>query len=314
MSLYPRESSAISQALAVGWEKLNNHLNRILNTLAVRARPEPVRPAGFERPLSEPPASPPPRREAISRAAQPLFALRITPPPQGEAWLSLLAQMSHDLRTPLNAVIGFSDVMNSELLGPVGHPRYREYAGNISDCGRQLLKAAEDTLAMTALLANPGMQGAAQPIPVEAIAAEAWSFLAAEATARGIGLDVACASDLELLGERRPVRQIMINLLAGALARTENGRLIRLIATDDVDTVRLEVVVTEARSAERAQPGALPLSLARALLELQGAGLLEISGRDRDWRAVTVLDRARQRDFFAAPEHGPWHSPAALAC
>ena len=67
-----------------------------------------------------------------------------------------MARVSHELRTPLNAVIGFSDVMDSELLGPVGHPRYREYARHIRDSGRELLKSAEDTLAITALLANPG--------------------------------------------------------------------------------------------------------------------------------------------------------------
>ncbi len=67
-------------------------------------------------------------------------------------WGELMARVSHELRTPLNAVIGFSDVMQSELLGPVGHPRYREYARHIGDCGRDLLKSAEDTLAITYLL------------------------------------------------------------------------------------------------------------------------------------------------------------------
>ena len=50
------------------------------------------------------------------------------------------------------------------------------------------------------------------------------------------------------------------------------------------------------------------------LLELQGAGLLEIEGQDGSWRAVTVLDRATQRDFFVTPRGGdPWGVASALA-
>src|SRR5213078_2303290 len=38
-----------------------------------------------------------------------------------------LANMSHELRTPLNAVIGFADLMHSEVFGPLGDSRYGEY-------------------------------------------------------------------------------------------------------------------------------------------------------------------------------------------
>lgn len=61
----------------------------------------------------------------------------------------VLASISHDLRTPLNAVIGFSDVMQRELFGPLGHERYRDYAVHIKDSGEQLLQAAENILALT---------------------------------------------------------------------------------------------------------------------------------------------------------------------
>ena len=55
----------------------------------------------------------------------------------------MLASISHDLRTPLNAVIGFSDVMQRELFGPLGHDRYRDYAVHIRESGEQLLRAAQ---------------------------------------------------------------------------------------------------------------------------------------------------------------------------
>jgi signal transduction histidine kinase len=67
----------------------------------------------------------------------------------------LLAQMSHELRTPLNAMIGFSEVMLRELYGPLGHARYQEYAAHISESGGQLLRSAEDALAVTETMSAP---------------------------------------------------------------------------------------------------------------------------------------------------------------
>ena len=40
--------------------------------------------------------------------------------------------MSHELKTPLNAVLGFSEIIRDEMLGPVGQASYREYAARHS--------------------------------------------------------------------------------------------------------------------------------------------------------------------------------------
>src|SRR5690606_374050 len=50
-----------------------------------------------------------------------------------------LANMSHELRTPLNAIIGFSEVMCQEMFGPLGSPRYLDYARDICQSGGLLL-------------------------------------------------------------------------------------------------------------------------------------------------------------------------------
>jgi PAS domain S-box-containing protein len=59
---------------------------------------------------------------------------------------AFLAAMSHELKTPLNAVIGFSDLMRQELFGPVSEPRYRSYIVDIHDNGRRLLRMINDIL------------------------------------------------------------------------------------------------------------------------------------------------------------------------
>ncbi len=111
------------------------------------------------------------------------------PAARSRPWGELMARVSHELRTPLNAVIGFSDVMNAEVFGPVGNPRYREYARHIRDCGRELLKSAEDTLAMTCLLDQQAPSATTIPIDLGEARARGSEFRAVtEAESRGIRL------------------------------------------------------------------------------------------------------------------------------
>jgi PAS domain S-box-containing protein len=57
-----------------------------------------------------------------------------------------LANMSHELKTPLNAIIGFAEIMEQELLGPIGKPQYLTYAKDIRESGQRLYHAVSDVL------------------------------------------------------------------------------------------------------------------------------------------------------------------------
>jgi signal transduction histidine kinase len=54
----------------------------------------------------------------------------------GGANQALLKTLSHDLRTPLNTIIGFADMMEQETLGPINEPQYRGYVTDINRAGR----------------------------------------------------------------------------------------------------------------------------------------------------------------------------------
>lgn len=54
--------------------------------------------------------------------------------------------IGHELRTPLNAIIGFSELLKNEGFGPLGHPSYLEFAGEVTQGGHRLLGIVEDIL------------------------------------------------------------------------------------------------------------------------------------------------------------------------
>ncbi len=55
------------------------------------------------------------------------------------------------MRTPLNAIIGFSQMMESETFGPIGSDKYREYCSDIHSSGQYLLSVISDVLDMSSL-------------------------------------------------------------------------------------------------------------------------------------------------------------------
>jgi signal transduction histidine kinase len=65
-----------------------------------------------------------------------------------------LARVSHELRTPLSAIIGFSTMIGDQSLGPIGNPKYVEYARDIHGGGRRLLELVNDIIDITRIEAE----------------------------------------------------------------------------------------------------------------------------------------------------------------
>lgn len=85
----------------------------------------------------------------------------------------LAARMEHDLRTPLNAVIGFSEIISNEVHGPIGNERYRDCAQHIGASGMALLAATQDAITVASLMARPARTAACTSDLHEAVRAAA---------------------------------------------------------------------------------------------------------------------------------------------
>lgn len=238
------------------------------------------------------------------------------PPMPSPEWADLMSRVSHELRTPLNAVLGFSDLMDRGLFGPLGHERYEEYVRHIHESGRELLKSAEDTLAVTSLLADPSRHAPTEVVDLAALARDAWGFHCHRATADlAAAIRIEIAPETEILADRRTVRQALVNILAEALARRQPAGLVLVSAETVLGEVRLTVSVPAARAPMTArEPGSLHACLARTLLHMHGAALHERVSERLGWSATTSFERPRQPDFFTATACGrrPVHTGFAV--
>ena len=138
-----------------------------------------------------------------------------------------LATMSHELRTPLNAVMGFAEVMKSELLGPMNNKVYKEYAENIHESGGHLLQLINEILDLSRIEAGR-YDLHEEPVFVADIAEECHRLLKLRARQKEIEIIESYSDDLPpVWADTRAIRQICLNLLSNALKFTpQNGRIL----------------------------------------------------------------------------------------
>lgn len=219
---------------------------------------------------------------------------------QNADWADLMARVSHELRTPLNAVLGFSDLMDRGTFGPLGHQRYQEYVRHIHESGRDLLKSAEDTLAVTSLLTASSQSAASEVIDFSDVAVEAWAFFGRLPQSKGVTLVLDVPAGTEIICDRRTIRQVLINLISEALTRSSPGNAVTVTTTLAFGQVGVAVTVPPCPNQSQRAPGSLDVCLARTLLEFHGALLIEQLSDQTGWRATSYLEGANQPDFFAA--------------
>jgi signal transduction histidine kinase len=196
--------------------------------------------------------------ERRMKAARAIRALGATPPADARLLLRLaqaerdaaearrskaefIAHMSHELRTPLNAVIGFSEIIERGLFGPVGHPKYAEYARDIGSAGRGLHGRIGDILEFANLeagrypirLARVDLAALAQAVADEQVG---------RAFSRRITLDVAAQGQVLALADALAVRRALSLLLANALAYAPEGGRVLIEARAEVAAAVVSVI------------------------------------------------------------------------
>ncbi len=149
--------------------------------------------------------------------------------------LEILAKISHEVRTPLNSIIGFAELMQEERLGPIGHVKYRGYVDDIHQSGGHALSLINDLLDLTKIETGNFAPNFTAVDANEVIAASV-KLIQPQAQSDRVVLRTSLAPDLPpVLADRRSLKQIALNLLSNAVKFTESGGQVIASTTHEPD-------------------------------------------------------------------------------
>jgi nitrogen-specific signal transduction histidine kinase len=218
-----------------------------------------------------------------------------------------LANMSHEFRTPLNAILGFSELLACDPNQKLDAERRREYIAAIHDSGRRLSTTLDNILEMTKIEGGT-VELSEREIPVSELIAASVQLVRAEADKAQLRIDIEIADDRVLVVDERAVRRVLVNLLLNAIKFNHPGGHVRLAArTNSVGGLAIRITDTGIGIEEVTIPkllepfvqasddlarlyegGGLGLTVAKGLLELHD-GKLEIESKPEFGTAVTVV-------------------------
>jgi PAS domain S-box-containing protein len=162
-----------------------------------------------------------------------------------------LANTSHELRTPMNGIMGMVNLLKSTPLAP----DQTEYAECISNCANDLLTIINDLLDLSQIEAGR-FSISDEPFNVRDSIHSVVKLLSVRADAKKVALSENITGDLPVLvyGDSVRFRQIVTNLVANAIKFTPSGSVeIRLRMASEASRLRCEVVDTGIGVAEAAR-------------------------------------------------------------
>ncbi|MGB3336835.1 MAG: HAMP domain-containing sensor histidine kinase [Devosia sp.] len=204
---------------------------------------------------------------------------------------NFLAHLSHDIRTPLNHIIGFAELMRHQTYGPLGDPRYSDYVQSIKTSGEHLL-ASFATILDLAELESGQKPLRTDPVAIDELLDGVIQRFRAQASRAGVLFVLGEPCKAVVRGDRLGLSRMVANIVENALRFTPSGGRVTLNAFAARDGVVVEITDTglgmsEERLAGLSQPFALGdstftregigpglgISISRAIAEQSGGNL-----------------------------------------
>lgn len=151
--------------------------------------------------------------------------------------------LSHELRTPINAITGFGSILDDEVAGPLSEQQH-EYLRKMLAGADTLLDLVNDLLDLSRIQAGR-FHLSPQPYDFPMVVADKLDALQPLADQKRERLINEVPADLpELLGDAQRIGQVLVNLVNNAIKFTPEGGTIRVRAFLKDDYLRCEVVDT----------------------------------------------------------------------
>ncbi len=127
-----------------------------------------------------------------------------------------LAKISHEVRAPLNAIIGFAEIMAQEKFGPVGNERYRQYLIDIQSSGEQLLSLVNDLLDLSKAEAGK-LELDFAGVALNPLTRRCVAIMQPQANRERIIIRTSLSAKLpSVIADARSLEQIVLNLIANS--------------------------------------------------------------------------------------------------
>lgn len=215
-----------------------------------------------------------------------------------------VANVSYELRTPLNTIIGFSEVLHGDMFG-VLNERQEEYVGGILEASEALLELINDILDLATIEAGYMTLERVQ-FDIHTMMAGVFGLNRERARLKEQKLVLDCAPDIGMMtADERRLKQVLFNLTSNAIKFTPERGVIRLVASRDQEDIVFSVVDTgigihadeHERVLEKFERGNRPrgrqsgvgaglgLSLVKSFVELHG-GDVELTSAPNEGTAI----------------------------
>ncbi|MCW3849204.1 sensor histidine kinase [Sphingomonas sp. LB-2] len=175
------------------------------------------------------------RRPRADERAEP-----VRPAPAAGTAADSLRQLVHELRTPTNAIAGFAEMIETQMLGPVSDP-YRDRATTIRAQARELLGAIDD-LDLAARIDSAALALVPGRVTLRPLLSGIADDLAQLAALRGSALSLPI-DDLAVTGDRRAVERLLARLMATLVSASGPGERIGIrtaLEADDKVTITMD--------------------------------------------------------------------------
>ncbi|MBO6949873.1 MAG: PAS domain S-box protein [Rhodospirillales bacterium] len=184
-----------------------------------------------------------------------------------------LATMSHEFRTPLNAIIGFSEMLKEQYFGKLGADSYVDYANDIHRSGKHMLDLVNDILDFSAIEASK-RQMHPERFSFRDVLKDGIRSIEAQLRDKHLSLKQDVATDLpNIVADKRSIYQIVLNLLSNAAKFTEPEGGITVTARVDGNMFEFSVTDTGVGiAADQLATITEPFSQSRTNAHIAGTG------------------------------------------
>lgn len=150
-----------------------------------------------------------------------------------------LANVSHELRTPLNSILGFADILSTQLYGNL-NAKQEDYINDIKASGTHLLGMINEILDMSKIEAN-AMRIVKSRFYISRALTEVKNMLMPIALKKGISINTDINDDFEVYADYQKIQQILYNLVSNAIKYSPDNDTVDIAAMSNDKCFRIAV-------------------------------------------------------------------------